>query len=511
MMFGCGQVSTMRVAEGDIETAIKYAKAQQTKEKKAALAAKKARETAAAAARERERLREEAANEKERALGNKKKPIESDIRFSAEKNVRAQRRDLAGGRAGDSDKEIALKVEQARLQAEREREAEKELERVRKQQEEEAAAAAEDEDEDIDDIKDDPGLEDFKKYVNVEMSAGWIMIPIKETLQRTKAGKGTKLQLDMNGGAPFSLVGIQRVDVPERKGFIEAVKRVVGIKIQSKLELLIVPTVAPAVKKNQPPQISATAILPRDIILPTKTVDIITTYRQIIASETHQPPRQNRAVSLPTGNAVFSSFPRMLNDPAAQRVLLLLWSIKSSSLKVKAAATMSAAIDSRSINPERLEVFNDVVLRVWHAMSCYNEKRSRLEFDESLDSIYARELHLRNLVGIYVKEDGKRAATSQPGAPGTTATAGSTANANATGTGVGAGTGTGFVATGNGGTYNQNSSNANLMSTSNFGIKSLRGKQEGGAGVKADDELPQHDFKPFNVKELLWGLDDGLM
>lgn len=488
----------MRVEEGDMESVLKYIKAEQAKEKKLALAAKKKREAAAAAALERERLKEEKENEKRK----KKQLIDSDIRFSAEKNVRAQRRDQSG-KAPDLEKEVSSKTKSDRGKIakfgeddeddliDNEKDVEKDT-RAKKI----GADDDEEDEEEAEDLENDPDLEDFKKYVNVEMSAGWIMIPIRDTLQKTKPGKGTKLTLDMNGGTPFSLVGIQRSDVPNRKGLLEAIKRVVGMKINSKLQLLIAPIAAPVAKKNQPIPVSNTAILPRDIILPTKTVDVITTYRQIIASETHLPTRNSKAVALPYGNAIFSSFPRILNDPAAQRVLLLLWSLKAPPI-IKKSPPVVSATNPHYVAPERLDVFNDVVLKVWHAMSCYNDKRSRLEVDESLDSIYARELHLRNLVGIYVK-DGKAKKSSTDI---TTATQSATATATASGKR-------------NGNTKDFTNNNPNIQRTSNFGVNTTgmskgksKGKGDGPADLLSDEDLPQPDYKPFNVKELLWGVE----
>ena len=487
----------MRVEEGDMDAVLRYIKKEQAKEKKRALEAKKKLESAAAAALEKERLREEKANLKNR----KKAAMDNDIRFSAEKSLRAKRRDMDGTKRGnDRDKEESMKAKQdkfdktARFGDDSDEDGEdKDKKKVKSAEDDEIDADSDD------DINDDPGLEDFKNYVHIEMSAGWIMIPIKETLQKAKPGKSTKITLDMNGGAPFSLVGIQRSDVPTRKGLLETVKRFIGIKINSKLELSITPVAAPVAKKNQPPPVSKTAILPRDIILPTKTVDIITIYRQAISSEINQRQRYqhhynsiNKSMALPSGNAVFSSFPRILNDPAAQRVLLLLWRLKTASMPAaKRAKSTPQLIDPNYVPQEMFVLFNEVVLKIWHAMSCYNDKRTRLDVDESLDSIFGREMHLRKLVGIVPQSELPKKKSSK--------------DINKT---------------------NQNTStmqqtfdnnNPNIQRTGNFAMQTTavgkkgKNKDDVNADVLDDDDLPKHDFKPFNVKELLWGIEQDIL
>jgi hypothetical protein len=34
-----------------------------------------------------------------------------------------------------------------------------------------------------------------------------------------------------------------------------------------------------------------------------------------------------------------------------------------------------------------------------------------------------------------------------------------------------------------------------------------KGKGDGPADLLSDEDLPQPDYKPFNVKELLWGVE----
>lgn len=474
-------VSTIRVDKEDYHTL------------SAQMKASKSEMTDAAKRDREERKRQEM--ERERALLKKKKShVDGDIRFSENKSLlrRPKKRGEAdkpqgNPKAADSDDDDAAEKaaeEEAKMKAAEEEEA------ARKKAEEEENDVWADED-----------------YMTVEMSAGWVMIPIADTVAKAGGRGTTKITLDMCGGTPFSVVGIQKGDVPRRAGLLEMVKRIVGIKIHSKLELLI----------STVPRTDRTLLLPlpRNIILPEMSVSIVGVYRHFLANTLREYDLNcqidrilPQTGELPTGDPLFSSFPRILNDPAASRVLLLLWRMeapKNISVILNAppavlyASTAAArgpgnavparppngteppvpvphigtafATPSRYTIPARtLEVFRSVVLRLWRAMASPDTRPPRVTTSEPVKSIYRRELKLRALLGI------KKT-------PSVLAT---TAHINA---------------------LKENEKNNKLQASQD--LRASRGSNLGGVSATA---LAEQDMSvmhiastPFNVRELLWG------
>jgi hypothetical protein len=88
----------------------------------------------------------------------------------------------------------------------------------------------------------------------------------------------------------------------------------------------------------------------------------------------------------------------VLADPAACRVLLLLWKKEfPTELNGKTYRDMTIS-DSSSVRA--LQVFRNVVLSLWHAYSSPESQPSRLHPFETEEDLIARELRIRELVGI---------------------------------------------------------------------------------------------------------------
>lgn len=432
-------VSTVRIDQSDYQTLssqMKLSRAERDKDIQKHLEAKRKRE-----------------EEEKKLLMRKKGHIDGDIKFSHEKIKRPPKRgDVRRGQR-----------EQEELQQDEQEEEDNKpvAEEDEKQRQQEQAEVKEDED----------GWAD-EDYITVEMSAGWVMIPIADTVASLGSNRSQKIVLDMSGGTPFSVVGIQKSDVPPRKGILEAIKRIVGIQIKSKLEFLI----------SIPPFRNSDLLqpIPENVILPMAGISLIGVYRhyhvqsyrqqQIQAQIDHILPQTG---TLPTGDPIFSSFPKILNDPAACRVLLLLWSkeipqnILSLNLSPNASTDLissTAALTIRYQIPENLlESFRRIILKLWRAMSCPNTTCPRTVLTESVKSIYRRELTIRSLVGL----------------PADSGVLTSTAH----------------------------------LKSANGSKKTGEAALVGGAAMLPSlhvDELSREHVAhtPFNVRELLWGQDD---
>lgn len=431
-------VSTVRVDQSDYQTLsnqMKLSRAERDKEIQKHIEAKRKRE-----------------EEEQKLMMGKKGHIDGDIKFSQEKVKRAPKRsDLKKGKS----EKLSATQETEEMPAEDKKSPAEEPEKKEEPKVEESE-------------EEDDGWAD-EDYITVEMSAGWVMIPIASTLASLGTKTSTKVVLDMSGGTPFSVVGIQKSDVPPRKGLFEAIKRIVGIKIQSKLEFLI----------TIPPFRNCDLLLPipPNVILPMTGISLIGVYRHYHAQSYRQQQIQAQfdhilpqTGTLPTGDPIFSSFPKILNDPAACRVLLLLWSkeIPQNILNLNLSSKSSADLLSVTIQyhiPENiLEAFRRIILKLWRAMSCPNTTCPRTVLSESVKSIYRRELTIRALVGL--------PANSQ-------------------------------VLT----------STAHLKASSSTSANGKSGDVVGGGAVLPSlhvDELSREHVAhtPFNVRELLWGQDD---
>jgi len=394
-------VSTVRVDEEDYRTISAAMKASRSE-----MAAQLKREK-----EEKKRKEKEEKKKKEKLKSStlfKKSHIDGDIRFSTEKLKRASKKNATK----ETEKEDTGKKD-TKDDDESDDEDEKNVDVDEEIPKDEPLQEAEEE-----------GWSD-EDYMTVEMSAGWVMIPISNTISSMGTRKTTKITLDMSGGTPFCVVGIQKGDVPRRQGLLETIKRVVGIKIHSKLEFLISTATQTEPNLLQP--------LPQNIIIPAQSVSAVGVYRHYLADTIREQELQSQierilpqSGRLPTGDPIFSSFPRILNDPAACRVLLLLWrmeapksvAVRSSHPTAQAKAAPSSPAKKKEDNTEVsgdalfvtpskytlparcVSVFRNIVLRVWRAMACPDARPPRTVMVESVKSLYRRELKIRSLVGI---------------------------------------------------------------------------------------------------------------
>lgn len=120
--------------------------------------------------------------------------------------------------------------------------------------------------------------------------------------------------------------------------------------------------------------------------------------------------------NLPLADAIFSSFPRILADPASSRVLLTLWASeapevmlpsKSFSMLGKSvdfSSNTAAAINKITLadisNSHTLNIFREVVLRLWRACSSPDSQTDRLQPFESVETLFIRENKIRQKVGL---------------------------------------------------------------------------------------------------------------
>lgn len=278
---------------------------------------------------------------------------------------------------------------------------------------------------------DEEGLSKKPKSKVVDVCCGWAMIPIAATLR----GNIRKFKVDMCGGTPFGIVNIDEKEVPNRKGAWEALKRLVGYKIKSVLEIQINPlpadqksiraslsrsksmplrasssaagkapeTAATTAITNDPNKVTLIQLLPRNIVIPSSSVTIVGIYRKVllnmlITQQDYTDRVLPQSGILHHADAILSSFPRIMADPASRPVLLSLWSKQFPQELHGKTYDMMTADDISQIRP--MQVFRNVVLAMWHACSSPTAMPNRLNPFETGEEILARELRIRDIVGL---------------------------------------------------------------------------------------------------------------
>jgi Ca2+-binding EF-hand superfamily protein len=275
-----------------------------------------------------------------------------------------------------------------------------------------------------------------------DMCCGWAMVPIAATLR----GTARKFKVNMCGGTPFAMVDIREEDVALRQGAFQTLRRMFGFNVQSVLEILITPSVpAPrfvprpistsashsnlgnvsntaasfngsmkdSVDANGTPADVAwfTRLLPPNIVIPTSSVTVVGMYRKLLIKSLQLSHHSMERVLPQTGvlhhaDALLSSFPRILADDAACRVLLLLW--KREFPKDLNGKTYKDMTVSDTSNIRALQVFRSVVLRLWRAFGSPHALPDKLTLFETDIETLQREMRIREMVAIPV--DGAAAA-----------------------------------------------------------------------------------------------------
>ena len=284
--------------------------------------------------------------------------------------------------------------------------------------------------------------------VSVEFCSGWVMVPLKDIVQ----GRQIRTKVKMLGGTPFSPIKINKKDVRKRPGTFEALKRMVRINVKSEIELILRPSVS---QEN----ILITSLLPPCIILPSSAVTLVALFREsqeaarnlFIAYTSRALPQTGHCGS--SVDIVLSSFPKLLADVAACRVLMYFWSKEAPkdildmrapsnfasftqgsgrpaatphtpsaaaggnantmsysstptsqpSTPATTSATAHAAGTKIKFSERATLVFRNIVLRVWKAYCVPESRQSRLKTTETLEETSRREILMRSIVEASLK------------------------------------------------------------------------------------------------------------
>lgn len=314
------------------------------------------------------------------------------------------------------------------------------------------------------------------------------------TTPTTTAIRSKKLTFSMRGGTAFGQVSIEKEAVVQRGGIMNTMRRAVGIEQKSIIEVLVKPSslVTPApsrlmnttLKNALPPNpdIMMTMILPQNIVLPSNSVSCVGTYRTVLERANSNSSGAERLLpqtgALPYADVILSSFPKILADPAASRVLFALWSKEAPAATLRPTDTLTL---SDILSTRAQQSFKEIVLRVYRAFSNPDAQPDKLSPVETLETIFDREKVIRGLLGL--PEPGQTFSS-------TTSSTASTGKSNPSSQGIAAPSTVGRIVSAVGAT-------ATLAS-------SIRQFEDPAAASAAEPApLVDHLYTPFNARELV--------
>ena len=229
-----------------------------------------------------------------------------------------------------------------------------------------------------------------EKWPTVEMSCGWVMVPIQSTLSASANGKPVTLTLDMFGGSPFGIVNIDKAE--KRPGALQAARRMLFGNIKPRVTLQIRPLPKPFTPselpqnhknhQNQQDEMSMTMaptntvprslfdLLPTNIVLPSAAVLMVGVYRQLLQTQMAATINEDiRALPQSGHNArsdlMLSAFPEIVSDEACSRVCMYIWALECPPSKI--TANLHTLTSHDLVMGDTLKAFRAVVLRLWRA------------------------------------------------------------------------------------------------------------------------------------------------
>lgn len=261
------------------------------------------------------------------------------------------------------------------------------------------------------------------KYDVVDMCCGWAMVPICEILETPNK----PIKFKMSGGTPFSLVQIKKEEVQQRNSIKSVLKNAMGyeqldtiLTFQVNPVKLIMPSntkeqiesESNATEKKENTYLFLTEVLPPNIVLPCSAVTLIAIYRSELMrtmnahedyAERVLPQSSDR---LHSADVLFSSFPKILSDRAAARVLYMLWKLEAPEderhRKFASDGTQDySRMTISSVTDKRIkESYRKIVLSMWMAYNCPQCQPNPLKLIETAEDTYHREQVIRTLVGV---------------------------------------------------------------------------------------------------------------
>ena len=251
---------------------------------------------------------------------------------------------------------------------------------------------------------------------SVELCSAWCMIPIGQIATAFAGPSNTlpspKQVIPMHGGTPFYATMIRKEDIQVRSGVWNMFKRAIGYDVKSQLSVLIAP-VTISTRSGTPgvAMISEKVVdyLPENIILPSKIVSSVGIFRCLMTSMQQQylSLDSSRVLPqsgcfLPFGDVLLSSFPKLLSDTCAAKVMMLLWA-REAPQNIGTLTDVRNISVSEATNPSVLKVFREVVLRVWRAYSSPEADKPKHIAVESYDDIIRRQDKLKEMIGMEAK------------------------------------------------------------------------------------------------------------
>jgi Ca2+-binding EF-hand superfamily protein len=274
----------------------------------------------------------------------------------------------------------------------------------------------------------------------VEMTCGWVMVPIASSIVAAKGGT-LKLTLDLSGGSPFSIVDVDQIK--HRPGTLGTMRRLLGVKVKPRISFSInciaTPvgtdqqahrgpvmdgsfnsTSVPVYRENGALMNTFNAmnfhdsltrslfsLLPPNVVVPSKAVLLVGVFRNLLDLTMHSTVVSHGERLLPQsapaqrGDILLSAFPQILADRAAMEALLLVWALEVSPSLWKRGVH---SITSNDLESEKVRTaFRDCVVRVWRAYNSPDARKNRLNPQETVSELRARKTNILAMLGFEIK------------------------------------------------------------------------------------------------------------
>jgi Ca2+-binding EF-hand superfamily protein len=231
-----------------------------------------------------------------------------------------------------------------------------------------------------------------------EMCCGWALIPLAAFSLPTS---GQRVTVPISGGTPFCFVKIREDDIKKRTGTWQMIKRSLGYKISSTVEMsiaVLTQTQGNGDTSAAPNSIAGEAraidTLPRNIILPSSSFIAVALFRHILHESGLQTVGSAQKFISQQNSIILSNFPLMMADRAALEVFVWAWrELLPKSIQPKLFVPMKDITGSRASS-----IFATLMLHMWNVRNLHGSRRDSISIEESYSEIERRRHFMKGQV-----------------------------------------------------------------------------------------------------------------
>lgn len=212
------------------------------------------------------------------------------------------------------------------------------------------------------------------------------------------------MRISVNGGTPFCFVKIKDEDIKKRTGTWQAIKRSIGYKINSTIELSLsevssqtnIPTVQQSISNSLTKERNnlAISLLPDNIIIPTSSTTAVALYRHLLAECGFLEPFVSPQKFVSQQNSIIlSSFPSMMADQAARDAFVWAWrELQPKNMQSKIYAAKEEITSSSRL----FTIFSTLMLHIWNIRNLHGAKPDSIDVLETFSDVLRRSSFMKS-------------------------------------------------------------------------------------------------------------------